>query len=227
MRLSLNEIEVTARKAALGSGFPLGLAEDAGAAAAWLAASGFPVAEVMVAALEGGGAEPRLEANGARVRFVTDRGPCSVLWLGPSLCDLVLAMSEPGRRVETEAELDVPMIAVAQAALASVDSRQPFSIEIAGKAAALLAPSAPVLLVPPAELAALRGERVRIRIATGTDLEEPPGAIRVETRAAFREGVSVPAKLWERVRALADRTLVPATAHSHERGAGAGLIDTD
>lgn len=227
MRLSLNEIEVTARKAALGSGFPLGLAEDAGAAAAWLAASGFPVAELMAAALEGGGAEPRLEANGARIRFVTDRGPCSVLRLGPSLCDLVLAMSEPGRRVETEAELDVPMIEVAHAALASVDSGQPLSIEIAGKAAALLVPSAPVLLVPPAELAALRGERVRIRIAMGTDLEEPPGAIRVETRAAFREGVSVPAKLWERVRDLADRTLVPATAHSHERGAGAGLIDTD
>jgi hypothetical protein len=181
----------------------------------------------MVAALEGGGAEPRLEANGARIRFVTDRGPCSVLWLGPSLCDLVLAMSEPGRRVETEAVLDVPMIGVAYAALASVDSGQTLSIEIAGKAVALLVPSAPVLLVPPAELAALRGERVRIRIAMGTDLEEPPGAIRVETRAAFREGVSVPAKLWERVRALADRTLVPATAHSHERGAGAGLIDTD
>ena len=227
MRLSLNEIEVTARKAALGSGFPLGLAEDAGAAAAWLAASGFPVAELMAAALEGGGAEPRLEANGARLRFVADRGPYSVLRLGPSLCDLVLAMREPGRRVETEAELDVPMIAIAHAALASVDSGQPFSIEIAGKAAALLVSSAPMLLVPPAELAALRGERVRIRIATGTDLEEPTGAIPVETRAAFREGVSVPAKLWERVRALADRTLVPATAHSHERGAGAGLIDTD
>lgn len=52
MTLSLNEIEVTVRKAALGSGLPLGLAEEAGAAATWLAVAGFPVEKLMASALE-------------------------------------------------------------------------------------------------------------------------------------------------------------------------------
>jgi hypothetical protein len=82
MRLSLNEIEVTVRKAALGSGLPLGLAEDAGAAAAWLAARGFPVAELIGAALGTPAAESRMQRSGGMIRFLSEEGACSVLRVG-------------------------------------------------------------------------------------------------------------------------------------------------
>ncbi|HSH43254.1 MAG TPA: DUF3726 domain-containing protein, partial [Arenicellales bacterium] len=42
MRWSLNEARVICQRAAVGAGVPYGLAEDAAAAAAWLAAGGLP-----------------------------------------------------------------------------------------------------------------------------------------------------------------------------------------
>lgn len=224
MRLSLNEIEVTARKAALGAGYPLGLAEDAGAAAAWLAAAGFPIAELMTAALETARAEPRLELNGANARIVAEQGPCSALRVAPSACDIVLAAAGSGEPVAVEATLDVPVIAIAQAALVSASSGVSLRIEIAGEPAMEVAQGQPVFFTGAAKLSALRGEAVRISIADPQPQPPVPGPGR---ETALGQGIPVDAGLWEAIRRLAARTLVPATLQSRERGAGAGLIDTD
>jgi hypothetical protein len=226
MRLSINEIEVTARKAALGAGLPLGLAEDAGAAAAWLAARGFPVAELMAAALEATGPEPRVERSGARLLFLSERGPCSVLRVAPSACDLVLVSAEAREPVAVEAVLDVPVLAVAQAVLAAASPGVALLIETAGTPAVEVTQGAPAFLVQPSALAALRCERVRIALSEAAG-REAPEPFQAEREAALDQGVWVDADPWHRIQTLADRMLVPATAHSHERGAGAGLIDTD
>jgi hypothetical protein len=226
MRLSLNEVEVTVRKAALGVGLPLGLAEDAGAAAAWLAATGFPVVELIGAALETTSAEPRMERGDGIIRFLSEEGACSVLRAGPSACDLALAAAGLGAGTAVEAVMDVPVLAVAQAVLASAGSGVALTIAAAGKPAAEVADGAPAFLIEPSALAALRAERVRIAPAKAPG-RHPPQSFRAEREAALGEGVSVDAGGWRRVQDLADRMLVPATAHSHERGAGAGLIDSD
>ena len=226
MRLSLNEIEVTVRKAALGSGLPLGLAEDAGAAAAWLAARGFPIAELIGVALEAPCTETRMERNGGRIRFLSEEGACPVLRVGPSACDLVLASGGFGAVEAVEAVMDVPLLAVAQAVLASSGSGVALLLEAGGTPAVEAADGGSAFLVEPSQLAALRAERVRIAPAEAPSLH-PPRSFRAERQAALDEGVSVNPGRWRRVQALADRMLVPATAHSHERGAGAGLIDSD
>jgi hypothetical protein len=225
MRLSLNEIEVTARKAALGAGYPLGLAEDAGATAAWLAAAGFPIAELMTAALETARAEPRLEHNGANARIVAEQGPCSALRVAPSACDIVLAAAGSGEPVAVEATLDVPVLAIAQAALVSASSGVSLRIEIAGEPAMEVAQGQPVFFTGAAKLSALRGEAVRISIANPQP--QPPPVPGPGRETALGQGIPVDAALWEAIRRLAARTLVPATLQSRERGAGAGLIDTD
>ena len=52
MSFSLNEVEVTARKAARGAGYPWGLAEEAGRATRWLCAQGLPGCESLAALLD-------------------------------------------------------------------------------------------------------------------------------------------------------------------------------
>ena len=227
MRLSLNEVEVTVRKAGLGAGLPLGLAEDAGRAAAWLAARGLPAAELMAAALEGAHAELHVERDAAAWRIGTTSGACPVLQAAPSACDLVVAGARSGAPACVESVLDLPMVAIATAALATADSGISLLVDIAERPAALLMAGEARWFAGPAELAALRRQPVRIGMSMDPDLETPPRSGSVNASAAASEGVTVSADLWEPIRALADRTLVPATAHSHERGAGAGLIDTD
>ena len=51
MHASNAEIETLTYKAAVGVGLPVGLAEDAGAAAAWLRAAGFAGAEIAYRAI--------------------------------------------------------------------------------------------------------------------------------------------------------------------------------
>ncbi|WP_342642359.1 DUF3726 domain-containing protein [Rhodoligotrophos ferricapiens] len=55
--LSMNEVEMTAYKAARGAGLPWGLAEDAGRAARWLARAGFDWSTSLLSMLSAGAGE--------------------------------------------------------------------------------------------------------------------------------------------------------------------------
>ncbi|HXV26116.1 MAG TPA: DUF3726 domain-containing protein [Alphaproteobacteria bacterium] len=232
MTLSLNEIEVTVRKAALGSGLPLGLAEEAGAVAAWLAAVGFPVEDLMVSALEHSNDEALLLSRaGAIYRLTTNGGACAALRAAPSACDLVVAAARSGKPIAVEAAMDVPALAVAQAAVAARESGVEIAVWIGETLVARLVGESAILFGDMTELAALRSLPVRIRIAQDRDRLESRKFARPDLIAArdlaLKDGVRMEPSSWERIRSLAARTLVPATMHSRERGAGAGLIDTD
>ncbi|MDF2764732.1 MAG: hypothetical protein K0S81_1726 [Rhodospirillales bacterium] len=231
MRLSLNEIEVTVRKAALGAGLPLGLAEDAGAVAAWLAAGGFPVAALMQEALAWPHiAEPRLVRAGQIYRSVGGEQRCSALRVLPSACDLVLAAASGGGTA-VEAVIDVPVLAVAQAAIVCAGGALPLAVEIEGRLRAATATGRAAVVGTAAELSELRSAPVRIRPARDEDFaagsaDLTPDLARAR-RSALEAGVRVGEAAWREIEALAARTLVPATAQSRERGAGAGLVDLD
>jgi hypothetical protein len=232
MTLSLNEIEVTVRKAALGAGLPLGLAEDAGAVAGWLAAGGFPVAELMQEALASPHAgEPRLLRAGQIYRSAAGEGPCSALRLLPSACDLVLAAASGGGGTAVEAVVDLPVLAVAQAAIACAGGATPLAVEIEGRLRAATGGGRTAIVGTAAELSELRSAPVRIRGVRDEDFTaasaERTADLARARRSALEAGVRVEEAAWRQIETLAARTLVPATAHSRERGAGAGLVDLD
>jgi hypothetical protein len=68
MRVSLNEVEATCRKAAAGAGCPHGTAAEIGHAAAWLAARGLDGAGAALAGLEGGWPVDRAAGAGRAIR---------------------------------------------------------------------------------------------------------------------------------------------------------------
>ncbi|HEX6101417.1 MAG TPA: DUF3726 domain-containing protein [Alphaproteobacteria bacterium] len=231
MTLSLNEIEVTVRKAALGAGLPLGLAEDAGAVAAWLAAGGFPVAELMQEALVSAQAgEPRLVRAGQVYRSAAGEGPCAALRLLPSACDLVLAAASGGGTA-VEAVIDLPVLAVAQAAVACAGGATPLAVEIEGRLRAATGAGQTAIVGTAAELSEFRSAPVRIRVARDEDFAAASADRTADLArargSALEAGVRVEEAAWRQIEALAALTLVPATAQSRERGAGAGLVDLD
>jgi hypothetical protein len=230
VRLSLSEVEVTTRKAALGAGFPLGLAEEAGACAAWLAAAGFPFDRLVAAALLTAAPErPRVIRRG-NVYEVAGEGACSAIRILPSACDLIIASASARRQISVEARVDVPALAIAQAALATAASAVPLAVEIDTKLSAVAGENSIVLFGAIGERAALP-ERVAIRLATEGDavgLQSVDGVeIAVARSLAFEEGVVAEDSYWQQISSLSARTLVPATTQSREHGAGAGLIDSD
>ncbi len=231
MRLSLNEVEVTARKAALGAGLPLGLAEEAGTAAAWLAAAGLPVERLLSDALKSAGDDAVALSRSGEVHAFASPTDVSALRFAPSACDLVLAAARAGKSVMVEAVFDVPLLAVAQAAVASAEAGLPLAVEIGGELRALAQGRSSVLLDAPDRLAEVRLQLVTVRLLREGDRNEAcardPAAVARARDRALAGGVGVDAALWSGIQALAARTLVPATTRSRERGAGAGLNDTD
>ena len=232
VRLSLNEVEVTTRKAALGAGFPLGLAEEAGASAAWFAAAGFPFEKLMAAALQRTFCEePRVIRRGAVYAMAGNTSVCSAIRVVPSACDLVIASAGARHQITVEAVVDVPALAIAQAVLASSASGVPLAIEIGSMLSAITGENAPVLFGTVAELARFRSELIRIRSVQKGDGSPrhamDPVVLKRARASALEEGVWAEDLYWKRIQSLAARTLVPATAQSREHGAGAGLIDSD
>ena len=98
MRVSLSEVETTVRKAALGVGLALGLAEDAGRAAGWAALAGVGDPGLFAAALEAldTGRSVGADADRAHAGTLTPvdgAGPLSALIAGPAACDALRSVA--------------------------------------------------------------------------------------------------------------------------------------
>ena len=222
VHVSLSEIETTVTKAALGAGLPLGLAEEAGAAARHVAQVGLDPLTAFLPALES------LD-SGRSAGFAPDAAPAgdfrpaaarlSALAAGPSALDL-LAAGEPEVRLLA---LDAPGVVVALALRAS--KRGPGAIRLRrdGRAEALCRGGA-LLLVG--------GTRDDLVAAGPCDLtldvpEACPETAAATETARLGEGAELDGALWGRLAALAARRLVAGTEASRLAGAGAGLVDRD
>jgi hypothetical protein len=206
--LSLNEIETTVRRAATGAGWPYGLAEDAGRAAAWLAARGLDGVGSALASLEAGPAPVAAERTAGGWILQGARSVAA----GPSCFDLLQAGAR-GTSVILE-DIDQPLMLVGLGGVAAaergcayrLESGAGFHADIGGDA---VTPTGPV----PGPGATLRA--VRSAEAPDARPSEPV------------PGVEIDDALWARVKALAAKSYVPATEQSRARGAGAGEIDND
>ncbi len=203
MRHSLNEFEVTTRKAAIGAGFPVGIAVEMGQAAAWLAASGLDGSRAAVAALGGGLGSVNLEG----ADFPTITGP-GVGMSGPSAFDLLLTN---GNSV-TLANVDTPLLLVGMAGVTSRGPAAGVGISFDGGDELKVGSCGVVGDIPAtADIAVLK---------LLTDDPCPDGTLSAD-------GSEIAADDWACLCELASRTYVPESEESREQGAGAGSIDND
>lgn len=216
MTFSLNEIEVTGKRAARGAGYSWGLAEEAGKAARWLTVHDLPGPEMLAELLTRNDGRPyeALAPEPAAGPWQSRSGPLCPLISGAALCDRAQEIAR-GQAIELGATA-YPLLLV------------PFA------AAAAKLGAMTILLIWP---------DVRVEVgADGFALEGDASALTARSVECVRcckgdggmtmapvnlPGRAIAAETWSRLGAFAQRTFAPATEASRLAGAGAGLQDND
>lgn len=230
LSLSSNELRTVLRKAAVGAGLPLGLAEDLGEAAVWMASVGLAPVPICLAALE---ALDRRESGAARyderARTIVGAtgGSLSACHAAGAVVDLLAleADSDQPRAVALEA-VDAPVIVLASLAVGGQAQGLTLAAEwrAAGRGhrSAVCAGSDLILVDgdPPDRPADMTVRLIPAHHpdgdATGRRLSPDPA------RRASVEDMD-----WRRLQVLAVRTFVPESETSRLSGAGAGVVDRD
>jgi hypothetical protein len=219
MRVSLNEVETIAAKAARGAGYPWGLAEEAGMACRWLARYGFDWAGPLVRLLQ---------RTLAREPF-SERSPLDQGWLPPPHCPLRL-----GAYISDRGCYDFKSgVLVAEPILLLPFLARPGRIQGLSIAGPRFGPTKPieVHLVGEQPVAddwsrtrrdTAEGDRqVYIAALKRLPSEASPVLAHAHERSSLGDGLRTALARFEAL------TYVPASDHSRLAGAGAGLDDND
>ncbi len=204
MRRSFNEVELMLKKAAVGAGLDVGVAEDVARAAVALCRAQWDGVAIMAAALsrhQAGGRDNSLE------RQIT-RALCD----GPSILDELIVQGT-GCEI-TLAGVDHPKVLVGLGLITAGDHR--ITIELAGDATAL------VFGADATDLQA-----VDLRNGTGMVVRHAGPDAAGETAMHRGPRPFCDPRHWSVLEQFAARTYVPSSEASRARGAGAGSIDND
>jgi hypothetical protein len=220
MSFSLNEVEAMGKRAARGAGLPWGLAEEAGKAARWLTARGYPGAEQLADVLTRNDKQGYAELAPVDVDGVwqAPAGRLCPLITGAALCDRAAEIAE-GRVIElgmtAQPLLLVPYIAGAAKLIGT-------AIAIGWEHVTMIVTQdREIIDGNPNALTARSTDSIRCRrVDDASNLATP--AVSVNQPAA-----PVDAATWSRLAAFAQRTFAPATEASRLSGAGAGLSDNN
>ncbi|MEQ9490265.1 MAG: DUF3726 domain-containing protein [Alphaproteobacteria bacterium] len=216
---SVNEIEVTLRKAAVGAGWPLGLAEEAGRSAAWLAATGTNGVGMCVDALS----EPFTGFDGFQERDGTAfvGTPVNALWFGPAVADRLYT----GDFMPVSAAAVVsPLLCLPPVAEAARTVGVPLIVAVDGEGVACL-PEGVVLRAGWPDMAETAS--VGINLVKSVALDGACKNLSFRYKQSLENGIPVADTDWVEAVALAAKTMVPATEGSRQAGAGAGAIDNE
>lgn len=206
MILSLNEVESGIRKAALGAGLPLGLAEDTGRAVAYLHGAGFDGISAALDCFSQGFTPAIAMRENGQARFEVGHP----IGLAIAALDLVAAGQVQQAKLIAFSQ---PLLAVGLALVASVDQNAGFSLTFArGAKAVILAQGIALEGVIPNEPDAI------VISLTNTPTQIPARQAQIP---------NVSAGLWDQIQRLAACTYVPSSAQSRLLGAGAGVTDND
>ena len=223
MIVTLAELESLAKRALAGRGAPPGLDEDAAFATAWLESRGLPALPALVAQLARQPIALRpLEGGDGSL----DAGGQSAVLLCGALVDLAVLQGSGGTLVVRN--LSDPLFLLP---LADRRRRAGWSFELGwgGRAAACIDKrNGAGLMVKPGDLA--HATAVDVRIAVHGDalaMTLPQIDYEAHRRRALATGLLVDDLLWHRLGEHAASALVPATAESRERGAGASISDNE
>jgi len=210
VRHSLNEIEVLFKKAAVGAGYPFGVAEEIGQAGAWLCAQGQDGIAACLAGIETGLDAPAPTVSDSGTLSFAD---AHVARCGPSALDLLLS-DDTGGEVRL-VNVDAPLLLVGLAGVAADAWATDIAMQFSDGCTVRVGPAGLDMSVPPPVAGVDVIMELRKAGGTPSDRKPPSG------------GLDVDARLWTEALALAARTYVPASDASRARGAGAGEIDND
>ena len=233
MHVSNAEIETLTCKAAVGVGLPVGLAEEAGAAAAWLSAAGFAGAEIAYRAIENirkGKARPVIVSSHSESLCPDTKGKlASVMYAAPSVFDFLQTTSPV-----TVVRLDEPLLLFAHLVCSSSIPAVELVLHSVGSTGEVLQGVIQRghgrLEGPPlSNQEAKNGSEVSVTmVGISEDRNFKPTKKEIDVRrVAIQRGVAVNEAIWTELKRLAAQTLVPESVESKQRGAGAGLIDND
>ena len=233
MHVSNAEIETLTCKAAVGVGLPVGLAEEAGAAAAWLSAAGFAGAEIAYRAIENlrkGKARPVIVSSHSESLCPDTKGKlASVMYAAPSIFDFLQTTSPV-----TVVRLDEPLLLFGHLVCSSSIPAVELVLHSVGSTGEVLQGVIQRghgrLEEPPlSNQEAKNGSEVSVTmVGISEDRNFKPTKKEIDVRrVAIQRGVAVNEAIWTELKRLAAQTLVPESAESKQRGAGAGLIDND
>ncbi len=253
MRRTLNEVYRMCQKAAEGAGAPAGLDVDAAESAAWLAARGLDPLAGFATALEAmsGRQSPCVPVPAGDPQGLDASGKAGIL-VASALVDLLAAgtMAGGGTGRLRVTGLSAPLFLLPRAARYAEDGWV-FRLTLADTAGRhfvlTAAPEAGVAITGPAGVeagvesvaAALSGpapfdlEAVCARTAApqadqaGTSILAEAASLEAAAARSLSEGVAVEPGPWGRLQAFMAKVLVPATAESRRRGAGARLSDNE
>ena len=233
MHVSNAEIETLTCKAAVGVGLPVGLAEEAGAAAAWLSAAGFAGTEITYRAIENirkGKARPVIVSSHSESLCPDTKGKlASVMYAAPSIFDFLQTTSPV-----TVVRLDEPLLLFGHLVCSSSMPAVELVLHSVGSTGEVLQGVIQRghgrLEGPPlSNQEAKNGSEVSVTmVGISEDRNFKPTKKEIDVRrVAIQRGVAVNEAIWTELKRLAAQTLVPESVESKQRGAGAGLIDND
>ncbi len=233
MHVSNAEIETLTCKAAVGVGLPVGLAEEAGAAAAWLSAAGFAGAEIAYRAIENirkGKARPVIVSSHSESLCPDTKGKlASVMYAAPSIFDFLQTTSPV-----TVVRLDEPLLLFGHLVCSSSIPAVELVLHSVGSTGEVLQGVIQRghgrLEGPPlSNQEAKNGSEVSVTmVGISEDRNFKPTKKEIDVRrVAIQRGVAVNEAIWTELKRLAAQTLVPESVESKQWGAGAGLIDND
>ncbi|MCE2522166.1 MAG: DUF3726 domain-containing protein [Rhodobacteraceae bacterium] len=203
-RVSLNEIEFCARKAAGAIGWPFGFAEEIGRAAVWSAVQIPAAISSLLDLIESQHRQADCTLNGRTAVFARATAPSAVAafdLLAAGACDKAVF-----RQVSS------PLGLIGFGGSASVAFDTAFRLRWAGG------------------LGEVAAGHCRLSGELGNDCQYAAEVVSPKCGDPLRveiDGAVINDAVWHRLQLLAARTLVPATSKSRETGAGAGVVDRD
>jgi Protein of unknown function (DUF3726) len=207
MNLSLNEVEVTAKKAARGAGYSWGLAEEAGKATRWLCAQGLDGCGILASLLSATDGQDlsRMSPTATDKKWQAASGHLCPLTAGASLSDHATQISQSGLDLSSVLS---PLFLI------------PFAARLGGRSIRVEWDGGSA--VTDGENLSLSSTGTPNKSAVTVRMTDQTVPVSVaHTRAEPRD------QDWSALIQLTGRTYAPATEESRLLGAGSGLSDAD
>ena len=210
MKVSLNEIIDALKKAAVGTGLPVGLAEDAAQAGAWLIGQGHDGVSAVLMAIEEGfnGPGTRIEAGHTQIILEGRVALC-----GPSCVELIAGVASVNEVCLFN--VDSPFLLIGQAGIGFQNFDIELTLRFSDGAMASISERGLTLCGSLPQ----RGTDV---LVTCYQSNQTTGTANIRTN-----DIEIEPETWHAIEALAAKTYVPSSEISRAKGAGAGPIDNN
>ena len=238
MRVSVNELETLAKKAAVGAGIHYGYASEAAQSLVWLSATGIDAIPGYVHTLRAwssGKTNPVAVWCTAHASTIkASKGTrASVLYAAPAARDFLQVITRTARPGGiTIDNVDHPSFVLAE--LAREPTMAPTLIRCTEPTqsdvrwiARLPGEQDPDLIHIDGDLRNPNPADVLVTPASPSDANQPQTTITTDTRSLFCRGVDIDPTHYEVLRTFLNLTLVPDSEESRRHGDGAGLVDSD